>query len=70
MKEEGRTSKRPLKEAFGEWSNAKIALLRAAGRDRRRSRGLVWGPILRPDQINGAVTVLLLTVVVIFVTMV
>ena len=27
MKEEGRTSKRPLKEAFGQWSNARIALL-------------------------------------------
>src|SRR5262245_12963286 len=31
MKEEGRTSKRPLKEAFGEWSNAKIALLALLG---------------------------------------
>jgi len=31
MKEEGRTSKRPLKEAFGVWSNAKIALLALLG---------------------------------------
>jgi MFS family permease len=31
MKEEGRTSKRPLKEAFGQWSNAKIALLALLG---------------------------------------
>jgi MFS family permease len=31
MKEEGRTSKRPLKEAFGEWSNAKIAILALLG---------------------------------------
>jgi len=31
MKDEGRTSKRPLKEAFGEWSNAKIALLALLG---------------------------------------
>jgi MFS family permease len=31
MKEEGRTSKQPLKEAFGQWSNAKIALLALLG---------------------------------------
>jgi len=31
MKDEGRTSKRPLKEAFGQWSNAKIALLALLG---------------------------------------
>jgi MFS family permease len=31
MKEEGRTSKRPLSEAFGQWSNAKIALLALLG---------------------------------------
>jgi MFS family permease len=31
MKEEGKTSKRPLTEAFGEWSNAKIALLALLG---------------------------------------
>jgi MFS family permease len=31
MKEEGRTSKRPLTEAFGQWSNAKIALLALLG---------------------------------------
>jgi len=31
MKQEGRTSKRPLSEAFGNWSNAKIALLALLG---------------------------------------
>ncbi|HJZ32593.1 MAG TPA: MFS transporter [Hyphomicrobiaceae bacterium] len=31
MKEEGRTSKRPLSEAFGQWSNAKIAILALLG---------------------------------------
>src|SRR5450631_4119276 len=31
MKEEGKTSKRPLGEAFGEWSNAKIAILALLG---------------------------------------
>ncbi|MGO9360156.1 MAG: MFS transporter [Xanthobacteraceae bacterium] len=31
MKEEGTTSKRPLGEAFGEWSNAKIAILALFG---------------------------------------
>src|SRR5438552_7746261 len=31
MKEEGRTSKRPLTEAFGQWSNAKIAILALLG---------------------------------------
>ena len=31
MKEEGKTSKRPLTEAFGEWSNAKIAILALLG---------------------------------------
>jgi MFS family permease len=31
MKEEGTTSKRPLAEAFGEWSNAKIAILALLG---------------------------------------
>ena len=31
MKEEGKTSKRPLGEAFAEWSNAKIALLALFG---------------------------------------
>src|SRR6202162_757196 len=31
MKEEGTTSKRPLGEAFGEWSNAKIAILALLG---------------------------------------
>ncbi len=31
MKEEGKNSKRPLSEAFGQWSNAKIALLALLG---------------------------------------
>jgi len=31
MKDEGKTSKRPLGEAFGEWSNAKIAILALLG---------------------------------------
>jgi MFS family permease len=31
MKEEGRNSKRPLTEAFGQWSNARIALLALLG---------------------------------------
>ena len=31
MKEEGKTSKAPLTEAFGQWSNAKIALLALLG---------------------------------------
>ncbi|WP_035722826.1 MFS transporter [Bradyrhizobium sp. ARR65] len=31
MKEEGKTSKRPLTEAFAEWSNAKIAILALLG---------------------------------------
>lgn len=31
MKDEGKTSKRPLTEAFGEWKNAKIAILALLG---------------------------------------
>jgi len=31
MKEEGRTSKRPLTESFGQWSNAKIAIFALLG---------------------------------------
>src|ERR1700745_2186560 len=31
MKEEGKTSKRPLSESFGEWANAKIAILALLG---------------------------------------
>ena len=31
MKEEGKTSKRPLSEAFGEWKNARIAILALFG---------------------------------------
>src|SRR3569832_1525709 len=31
MKDEGKTSKRPLSEAFGEWNNAKIAIFALLG---------------------------------------
>jgi predicted MFS family arabinose efflux permease len=31
MKDEGKTSKRPLSEAFGEWANAKVAILALFG---------------------------------------
>jgi predicted MFS family arabinose efflux permease len=31
MKDEGKTSKRPLSEAFGEWANAKVAILALLG---------------------------------------
>ena len=31
MKDEGKQSKRPLTEAFGQWANAKIALLALLG---------------------------------------
>jgi hypothetical protein len=47
MKEEGKTSKAPLSEAFGQWKNAKIALLALLGPHRRSGRGLVFGPVLR-----------------------
>ena len=47
MKEEGTPSKAPLTEAFGQWKNAKIALLALFGLRRRPGRGLVHGPVLR-----------------------
>ena len=47
MKAEGRGSKRPLTEAFGQWANLKIAILALLGANRRRSRGLVRRPVLR-----------------------
>ncbi|GJE06304.1 MULTISPECIES: MFS transporter [Methylobacterium] len=40
MKEEGQTSKAPLKEAFGEWRNAKIALVALLGLT--AGQGVVW----------------------------
>ncbi|MBZ9936301.1 MHS family MFS transporter [Mesorhizobium sp. BR1-1-16] len=40
MKEEGTHSKAPLKEAFGNWSNAKIALLALLGLT--MGQGVVW----------------------------
>src|ERR1700753_978490 len=39
MKEEGTTSKRPLSEAFGEWKNAKIAILALLGATAGGGRG-------------------------------
>ena len=47
MVEEGKQSKRPLAEAFGQWSNAKIAILAPVWRHRRRGRGLVRRAVLR-----------------------
>ena len=47
MVEEGKQSKRPLSEAFGQWSNAKIAIAGAARRHRRRSGGVVRRTVLR-----------------------
>ena len=47
MVEEGKQSKRPLGEAFGEWSNAKIAHRGAARRHRRRSGRVVRRTVLR-----------------------
>src|SRR6202008_4925433 len=40
MKDEGKTSKRPLTEAFGEWSNAKIAILALLGAT--AGEAMVW----------------------------
>ena len=48
MKEEGKHSKAPLSEAFGQWSNAKIALFALLGLVAGQARGLVHGPVLRP----------------------
>ncbi len=47
MKEEGKGSKAPLTEAFGQWRNAKIALLALFGAV--VGQALVWysGPVLR-----------------------
>ena len=48
MVEEGKQSKRPLIEAFGQWDNLKIAILALSRRHRRRSSGVVWRTVLRP----------------------
>src|SRR6516165_9093540 len=47
MVEEGKQSRGPLADAFGEWRNCKVADRRAVGRDRWRSRHLVWRAVLR-----------------------
>ena len=47
MVDEGKQSKRPLTEAFGQWSNVKIAILALARRHRRRGRGVVRRTVLR-----------------------
>ena len=40
MKEEGKTSKAPLAESFGQWKNAKIVLLALLGVT--AGQGVVW----------------------------
>ena len=53
MKEEGKTSKAPLTEAFANWSNLQDRAAGAVRPDRRPGRGLVHGPVLRavlPDR--------------------
>ena len=47
MQNEGKTSKRPLTEAFGQWSMPRSRFARAARRHRRRSGGLVRRAVLR-----------------------
>ena len=47
MKDEGKSSKAPLTEAFGQWSNAKIVLIALIGRVMGQARGLVHRPVLR-----------------------
>ncbi len=46
MKAEGKTSKAPLSESFGQWKNLKIVHPGADRPDRRPGRGLVHGPVL------------------------
>jgi MFS family permease len=43
MKAEGKTSKAPLTEAFGEWKNLKIVILALGGLTTRSSRGCAPG---------------------------
>ena len=47
MKAEGKTSKAPLSESFGQWKNLKIVIIGAAGTHRWSSSGVVHGPVLR-----------------------
>ena len=47
MKDEGKTSKRPLTEAFGEWAKHQDRHPCAVRRHRRRSGGLVRRTVLR-----------------------
>ena len=47
MKDEGKSSKAPLTEAFGNWGNAKIVHAGAARRRDGPGRGLVHRPVLR-----------------------
>ena len=47
MKDEGKGSKAPLSEAFGQWKNAKIAILALARPYRGTGGGLVFRPVLR-----------------------
>ena len=47
MKDEGKSSKAPLTEAFADWSNAKIVLAGAGRRRDGSGRGLVHWPVLR-----------------------
>ena len=68
MKEEGKQSKRPLGEAFGEWSNAKIAHPGSVRRHRRRSGGVVRRAVLcavlpDPDPEGAGVTAQIMIVV-------
>jgi hypothetical protein len=47
MKAEGKTSKAPLTESFGQWRNLKIVILALFGLT-GPGRGLVHRPVLRP----------------------
>ena len=48
MKSEGKTSKAPLTESFGNWGNLKIVILALHRPYRRSGRGLVHGSVLCP----------------------
>ncbi len=48
MKEEGKTSKAPLSESFGQWTNLKIVLIALFGLVAGQGRGLVHGSVLCP----------------------
>ena len=47
MKAEGKTSKAPLTESFGQWKNLKIVILALLGLTAGPGGGLVHGPVLR-----------------------